>query len=99
MVIFETDDEKDYFNKRMVIGEVARLVMEKIMIKLEKDASITKDEIFKFQDDSITELQEEVKKLNEQEKDGSFNEQAEDIVKKTEEVKKDTVKQKTTDKK
>lgn len=67
MVVFEDETERDYFNDRMMIGEVARVTMTKILTKLETTNSLTRDEIMIFQKEAIEELKEEVKKLNDEE--------------------------------
>jgi hypothetical protein len=85
--MFETEEERDYFNNRMMVGEMARLTIIKILTKLETANEVTKDEVNKMQTDSIEELKEEVRKLAEAEKDGSFQEQSEALVKNAEESK------------
>jgi CCR4-NOT transcriptional regulation complex NOT5 subunit len=67
MVVFEDETERDYFNDRMMIGEVARITMTKILTKLETINSLTRDEIMLFQKEAIEELKEQVEKLNAEE--------------------------------
>lgn len=92
MVIFENEEERDYFNNRMMIGEMARVTMLKILTKLETSDMISKEEIAKMQADSIDELKEEVRRLSEAEKDESFKEQADALTEKADELK-DNIKQ------
>jgi pyruvate/2-oxoglutarate/acetoin dehydrogenase E1 component len=73
MVIFEDDAERDYFNERMMIGEVSRATMAKIISQLEKSQSITKEELFVLQEEAINELREEVKKLEAEEQSLPIN--------------------------
>jgi hypothetical protein len=86
MVIFEDESERDYFNDRMILGEIARITLADIFEKLQTVDKLTKDEIIDIQKNAIDKLKAEVNTLNEQEKDGSFQEQADDLIKKADEV-------------
>lgn len=67
--MFENEQEKEYFNNLLVVGEMARLTIIKILTKLDTADSISKDEVTNAQADAINELKEEVRKLGEAEKE------------------------------
>ena len=74
MVTFDSEDEREYFHRMIMVGEITRSTMVKIFEKLSTSEVITHDEIIQLQKTAIDELRAEASKLEQEEKQQTQNE-------------------------